>query len=82
MDSPSCQKRGEVAGALPEEIRMDYSQYVAPAILFVIGFGGAVLARRVATWARKGTGPKTVPLKKGAVRLDHVPAKGKKRRRR
>ena len=53
-------------------------EYVVPAVLFVLGFGGALLMRRVVSmWTRRGRS-RDLPVQKGAVRLDTV---GKKRRR-
>ena len=55
--------------------------FVAPAIMFIVGFGGALLARRLlsASGFRRS---RDLPMEKGAVRLDRVGRKkGKKRSR-
>ncbi len=52
--------------------------FVAPVLMFVIGFGGALLIRRVVSMRRLGGGPASLPVEKGAVRLDEV---GKRRRK-
>lgn len=54
--------------------------FVAPAIMFIVGFGGALLVRRLLK-GRFGRS-NDLPLEKGAVRLDRQGGKsGKKRKK-
>lgn len=55
-------------------------EYAVPAILFVAGFGAALLARRAGAWARWRGGSNDMPLEKGVVRLDQVAKKDKRHR--
>ncbi len=52
--------------------------FVAPVLMFVIGFGGALLIRRVVSTRHLGGGSARLPVEKGAVRLEEM---GKKRRK-
>lgn len=47
-------------------------EYAAPVILFVVGFGAALLARKAGMWTGRRRGRSEFPMEKGVVHLDEV----------
>ncbi len=56
--------------------------YLVPAILFALGFGGALLARRAVSWIQGGRAGSRMPMDRGSVRLEDMGRKRKKRKNR
>ncbi len=57
-------------------------EYAAPVILFLAGFGAALLARRAGMWRGRRRGAGELPVHKGVVQLDKLPGRDEKRQRR
>lgn len=51
-----------------------------PGVFAAIGFGGALLMRKLVSTLSQRGGRESLPVEKGAVRLDQVGKKGKKGR--
>ena len=57
-------------------------EYAAPVILFVVGFGAALLARKAGMWTGRRRGSSELPVEKGVVHLEKVAKRDGDRRRR